>query len=114
MVLVRDPHMERGRMVWQFVNGCQAILGPSVASTMLAALLLADTGGSWLWFPSPVPLWRFFQGFSGRSLLLAPVRLWVFVYAPDVILVCPFAEACPRIVLPLWLCFCGSFHLFSA
>ncbi|KAK8512374.1 hypothetical protein V6N12_037374 [Hibiscus sabdariffa] len=87
---------------------------PSVASTMLAASLLADTGGSWLWFPSPVPLWRFFQGFSGRSLLLAPVRLWVFVYAPDVILVCPFAEACPRIVLPLWLCFCGSFHLFSA
>ncbi|KAK8512371.1 hypothetical protein V6N12_037371 [Hibiscus sabdariffa] len=93
MVLVRDPHMERGRMVWQFVNGCQAILGPSVASTMLAALLLADTGGSWLWFPSPVPLWRFFQGFSGRSLLLAPVRLWVFVYAPDV----SFAS---------WLCYC--------
>ncbi|KAK9036750.1 hypothetical protein V6N11_021678 [Hibiscus sabdariffa] len=49
-----------------------------------------------------------------RSLLLAPVRLWVFVYAPNVILVCPFAEACPRIVLPLWLCFCGSFHTFSA
>ncbi|KAK8663260.1 hypothetical protein V6N13_083083 [Hibiscus sabdariffa] len=81
---------------------------------MLAVSLLADTGGSWLWFPSPVPLWRFFQGFLGRSLLLAPVRLWVFVYAPDVILVCPFAEACPHIVLPLWLCFCGSFHPFSA
>ncbi|KAK8671969.1 hypothetical protein V6N13_110347 [Hibiscus sabdariffa] len=98
----------------QLVNGCHAILGPSVASTMLATSLLADTGGSWLWFPSSVPLWRFFQGFSGRSLLLAPVRLWVFLYAPDVTLVCPFSEACPRIVLPLWLCFYCSFHPFSA
>ncbi|KAL4320280.1 hypothetical protein GQ457_18G008260 [Hibiscus cannabinus] len=56
---------------------------------MLAALLLADLGGAWLWFPSPVPLWCF------------------FVFA---ILVRPFAEVYPRIVLPLWLCLCGSFH----
>ncbi|KAK8618193.1 hypothetical protein V6N13_116061 [Hibiscus sabdariffa] len=32
----------------------------------------------------------------------------------DVILVRPFVEAYPRNVLPLWLCFCGSFHPFSA
>ncbi|KAL4383703.1 hypothetical protein GQ457_15G018510 [Hibiscus cannabinus] len=70
-------------------------------------------GGSWLWFPSPVPLWYFFQGSSGRGLLLTLVRLWVFVCALDVILVRPFAEAYPRIVLPLRLCSCGSFHPFS-
>ncbi|KAL4319961.1 hypothetical protein GQ457_18G009100 [Hibiscus cannabinus] len=60
---------------------------------MLAALLLADSGGAWLWFPSLVPLWCF------------------FVFA---ILVRPFAEVYPRIVLPLWLCLCGSFHPLSA
>ncbi|KAL4368506.1 hypothetical protein GQ457_05G022370 [Hibiscus cannabinus] len=75
----------------QFVNGCQAILGSPVASMMLAASLLADSGGAWLWFPSSVPLWCF------------------FVCA---ILVRPFVEVYPRIVLPLWLCFCGSFHPF--
>ncbi|KAL4318708.1 hypothetical protein GQ457_18G008280 [Hibiscus cannabinus] len=77
----------------QFVKGCQAILVSLAASMMLAALLLADSGSAWLWFPSSVPLWCFF----------------VFV-----ILVRPFAEVYPRIVLPLWLCLCGSFHPLSA
>ncbi|KAL4319353.1 hypothetical protein GQ457_18G009190 [Hibiscus cannabinus] len=75
----------------QFVKGCQAILVSPAASMMLAALLLADYGGAWIWFRSLVPLWCF------------------FVFA---ILVRPFAAVYPRIVLPLWLCLCGLFHPF--
>ncbi|KAK8518059.1 hypothetical protein V6N12_033051 [Hibiscus sabdariffa] len=101
----------------QFVNGCQVVLGSSIALAMLAALLLADTWGSWLWSPSPVPLWCFFQGSTGRGFLLAPwtpCNFGSLFCALDVLLVRPFAEAYPRNVLPLWLCFCGSFHPFFA
>ncbi|KAK8512385.1 hypothetical protein V6N12_037385 [Hibiscus sabdariffa] len=60
-------------VVWcgQFVNGCQAILGLSVASTMLAASLLADTGVLVFGFHRRFPCGVSFKGFlAGASCSL--------------------------------------------
>ncbi|KAL4360466.1 hypothetical protein GQ457_04G019790 [Hibiscus cannabinus] len=87
---------------------CVGDAGCGAASRYGGFLALASTAGPLVVLLSTV----FRQGPLARSL--DSLRLLVFVCALDVILVRPFAEAYPRIVLPLWLCFCGSFHPFSA
>ncbi|KAK8515193.1 hypothetical protein V6N12_019241 [Hibiscus sabdariffa] len=73
----------------QLLFGCQAILLSFVVPMMLVALLLADSGDVWLWFPSSVPL---------RCLMALAI------------LIHPLAKVYPRFLLPSWLCLCGSFH----